>query len=442
MKKLLVVLCVLLAMVSCAVAETRYEPGEYNKAVGDANDLKKYGDFQYVILKDKTAEIVAYTGNSAMLKIPSKLGNYKVTSIGYQAFYPGDGLTEVVIPDSVVYIAPRAFSGCQDLGYISVPGSVETVGEYAFYNCNAAAFIFIAPGVRHIGANAFSHCDALMTVTLPDTIISLGTDAFSFNPNLDDFTIPLSVEQIEGNPIAGCGRLSDIRVDPNHPNLMLLDGVLFDKNERRLICYPAVKDEKTYTVPNGIYSIGNSAFRGNKYITEIEITSGVTEIGTYAFAGCAGLTDINIPEGVSTIRERTFLSCTSLAKIVIPDQVTEIEYDAFVSCDALESVTLSERVTNIRRGVFSRCPNLTLTVTPGSYAEQYAIDNNIPYVCADEGGAAPADGSWSCTCGAINTTKFCPECGQKKPEDPQCSSCGYKPEGAAPKFCPECGTKF
>ena len=60
---------------------------------------------------------------------------------------------------------------------------------------------------------------------------------------------------------------------------------------------------------------------------------------------------------------------------------------------------------------------------------------------------APAanDGSWVCACGSHNTGKFCPECGSKKPEapvEPQCSGCGYKPEGAAPKFCPECGTKF
>ena len=61
------------------------------------------------------------------------------------------------------------------------------------------------------------------------------------------------------------------------------------------------------------------------------------------------------------------------------------------------------------------------------------------------------DGSWTCDCGSVNAGKFCPECGAKKPEatpvptatpEPQCVSCGYKPEGATPKFCPECGTKF
>ncbi|MBQ8200365.1 MAG: zinc ribbon domain-containing protein [Clostridia bacterium] len=59
---------------------------------------------------------------------------------------------------------------------------------------------------------------------------------------------------------------------------------------------------------------------------------------------------------------------------------------------------------------------------------------------------APADdGSWTCSCGAVNTSKFCPECGGAKPEKVEavCNGCGYKPaEGETPKFCPECGTKF
>lgn len=77
---------------------------------------------------------------------------------------------------------------------------------------------------------------------------------------------------------------------------------------------------------------------------------------------------------------------------------------------------------------------------------------NTGKFCAECGGkkpeAAPApadDGSWGCVCGSVNTGKFCPECGAKKPEapvEPQCASCGYKPEGTAPKFCPECGSKF
>ena len=56
--------------------------------------------------------------------------------------------------------------------------------------------------------------------------------------------------------------------------------------------------------------------------------------------------------------------------------------------------------------------------------------------------AAPA-GGWTCSCGAVNTGKFCSECGSPKPAAPKkrfCGNCGAQlTEGQ--KFCPECGTK-
>ena len=54
---------------------------------------------------------------------------------------------------------------------------------------------------------------------------------------------------------------------------------------------------------------------------------------------------------------------------------------------------------------------------------------------------------WTCSCGAVNKGKFCPECGAKKPAGvPQykCDKCGWEPEKGTtpPKFCPECGDPF
>lgn len=87
--------------------------------------------------------------------------------------------------------------------------------------------------------------------------------------------------------------------------------------------------------------------------------------------------------------------------------------------------------------------------------------------------AAAEDAKWTCACGAVNTAKFCTECGAKKPElgwdcacgktgnlgkfCPECGAkkpagvpvykcdkCGWEPEDKSnpPKFCPECGDRF
>ena len=67
--------------------------------------------------------------------------------------------------------------------------------------------------------------------------------------------------------------------------------------------------------------------------------------------------------------------------------------------------------------------------------------------CPECGSPKPADEGWKCSCGAVNKGKFCAECGAKKPEGAplyQCDKCGWEPEDPhnPPKFCPECGDIF
>ncbi|MDW2798590.1 SPFH domain-containing protein [Clostridium boliviensis] len=49
---------------------------------------------------------------------------------------------------------------------------------------------------------------------------------------------------------------------------------------------------------------------------------------------------------------------------------------------------------------------------------------------------AAAQETWTCSCGSVNTGKFCPECGNKKTEGPWTCGCGTVNTG---KFCSECG---
>ena len=84
----------------------------------------------------------------------------------------------------------------------------------------------------------------------------------------------------------------------------------------------------------------------------------VTAIGDSTFSGLYGLRSISIPNGVISIGSRAFTGCYDLKSITIPDSVTHIGDEILTSAFTPP----------------------TFYVTENSYAHQYCIDNNLPYV--------------------------------------------------------------
>lgn len=88
--------------------------------------------------------------------------------------------------------------------------------------------------------------------------------------------------------------------------------------------------------------------------------------------------------------------------------------------------------------------NAFMGVNMAAASQQVDVDSLLNSDSEKPVAAETNEDVWVCECGEHNTTKFCPECGRKKPEIPNyiCKKCGedLRKYGKIPKFCPECGT--
>ena len=123
---------------------------------------------------------------------------------------------------------------------------------------------------------------------------------------------------------------------------------------------------KYVSLPDGITSIGEWAFRDCSGLTSIEIPNRVTSIGSDAFDGCSGLTSVTIGNRVTSIGNTAFSYCTGLTSVTIPNSVTSIGDYAFYECYHLTSVTIGNSVTSIGSSAFGGCSSMTSVTIPSS----------------------------------------------------------------------------
>ena len=119
-------------------------------------------------------------------------------------------------------------------------------------------------------------------------------------------------------------------------------------------------------------------------IRRVVIPEGVTRIGAHAFYGAYSdfqfsFNSVTIADSVTSIGDRAFIGCNYLERANLPNDLTEIGASAFSGCSRLTSLTVPQSVTKIGESAFSGCSRLTLTVYEGSYAENYALLNNVKH---------------------------------------------------------------
>ena len=209
-------------------------------------------------------------------------------------------------------------------GAVDIPASVPDNG--------------VTLSVVEIAEEAFYQCAGLTGVTIPNSVTSIAGSAFA-STGLTTVTIPGGVTTIGTFVFDQCNELKRIEVAAESTTFTSVDGVLFSADKSTLVYCPNGRSG-TYAVPDGVTTIGATAFAHCALLEGVSLPAGVTRIEASAFQDCNHLKAFTLPQGVEEIGDYAFGMCQKLTEILIPHSVTVLGIRAFAGCMGLSKVFL------------------------------------------------------------------------------------------------------
>lgn len=192
--------------------------------------------------------------------------------------------------------------------------------------------------------------------TIPKLIYTYG------NNNSGDVTIPAKVTYPEESgteyTVVAIGNFSfdkaiNVTIEPE--GVTTINDYAFFGN----------KSLESITIPESVTSIGKSAFYDCEALAVITLPSNIQTIGDNAF-GYTGLTSVALPENIVSVGSKAFSNCSSLKTVTIPGSVLQLGTSVFAECSGLSELTLGEGINLIPASAFSKCNNLTTLELPSS----------------------------------------------------------------------------
>ena len=159
---------------------------------------------------------------------------------------------------------------------------------------------------------------------------------------LKNVTIPSSVTGIVANAFSGCNGITSFSVDASNVSYSSRNGMLCTKDGATLVA-GVIGVNGNVTIPNGVTTIGWSAFSGQSGLKSVTIPNGVTNIGSWAFHDCRKLTSVRIPNSVTSVGVGAFGNCSALKSVTmcgerpnVPNSL--LPNNIFGNCGKLKSI--------------------------------------------------------------------------------------------------------
>jgi len=113
------------------------------------------------------------------------------------------------------------------------------------------------------------------------------------------------------------------------------------------------------SIPEGVTSIAEGAFKDQTKITELNLPSTITKIMASAFERCINLTHVSLPTSLKSINKKAFFRCYNLSFVAFNDSLEEIGEEAFGFCTKIKTVNLGKDISIIDSSAFNNCNKLS-----------------------------------------------------------------------------------
>jgi len=267
----------------------------------------------------------------------------KVTSVGVSSFERCESLAELNFPSGFKTFSNNSFRQCSSLEVVLIPDTVNEIPDNCFSGCTSLEYVRIPDSVTILGRACFGSCN-LVAVEFPDSLLNVSDYAFENNAVLNRVVcknnqvtilkylgnyadvevpstiyqmpvvaiadeayrgigirschVPSSVKSIGYGAFQDCKQLLTVRI----PSSTTIAGDAFqdvqttyrivDVDEESVKITNFYGTAKEVNIPDRlenklVVAIGDDAFKGNIYITDVIVPSSVKTIGARAFKDCS-----------------------------------------------------------------------------------------------------------------------------------------------------------
>ena len=304
-----------------------------------------------------------FAGDLVIPALPAQFGDglfyFRVTEIKSNVFRNNTKITSVTLPNTIAKISDWIFEDCTNLNKATIHSGI--IDSHAFYGCTSLSSVVFGASVTNIGG------------------------------------------------FFGCPSLSQFEVVEENTVYSSLDGVLYNKNKTVIVNYPSGKTGASFSIPNTVLAIAESAFQGSS-LSSIILPESLTSIGVWGIGDCPNLSSMVIPPNVTDISSSAFNLCTGLTRFdvaeantaysssdgilynkdktvivryppnktntsfSIPASVTDVYGYAFRDCLHLSSLFVSGNVSTIEYGAFAASKIQSITISKSvNFIDIYAF---------------------------------------------------------------------